>query len=168
MYCADDKKKIIDDVIKNSKISDENENIKELVKIELLNKSSFIFEVAGSQNEIFDFLYSILDKTAKKVKDNLKGFSKTDFMKETDPLNTIKDPIEFQYDITYEEKYLRNLLDKLQLLSSLKPDTDYISIFYERYIEKLSCDEICKNHKLTELQLNEKILEMVRFINKDN
>ena len=99
---------------------------------------------------------------------HLKGFSKTDFMKETDPLNTIKDPIEFQYDITYEEKYLRNLLDKLQLLSSLKPDTDYISIFYERYIEKLSRDEICKNHKLTELQLNEKILEMVRFINKDN
>ena len=84
MYYADDKKKIIDDVIKNSKISDENENIKELVKIELLNKSSFIFEVAGSQNEIFDFLYSILDKTAKKVKDNLKGFSKTDFMKETE------------------------------------------------------------------------------------
>ncbi len=88
-------------------------------------------------------------------------------MKDNDKFFGIDDPIEFQFDKTSEEKYLRELLLKLHNLSLIKTDYDFISVFYERYINKLPLDAISVKYNIPEDKLEDMILEMVRFINKD-
>ncbi|MDO5437127.1 MAG: hypothetical protein Q4F80_02900 [bacterium] len=48
------------------------------------------------------------------------------------------------------------------------PNKKYVSIFYERYVRKYETEVVCKNHNIKESELYNRLLEIVKFIGKEN
>lgn len=159
------RKQIVYDVIKHSKLFYGNKNKLELIAEDVLKKASFIFEVARSENEIYNYLSSLADASILKI--NEDDMKETEgFMRDYgDNLYSVDDPKTLSFDITDESAYLKKLLIKLYELENERQDKAYAAIFYERYIQKLSCDIIARIHNISENELNSRLIDIVKYVN---
>ncbi len=162
------KKRFIYDAVRNSNLYDGNEKNLELIADDILKKSSFVFEIAQSENEIFNYLISLVDASITKINEEKKSGNKTPMNEEIKNINSVIDPKTLSFDISDEGEYIKKLLIKLYELEKEKPDKNFAAIFYERYVQKLSSDVICKMHDITAEEFNFRLLEIVKAVNKDN
>lgn len=83
-------------------------------------------------------------------------------------LNSVQDPKTLAFDISNENDYLKKLLLRLFELEQNSPNKNYSTIFYERYIEHLGSEKICELHKISQNELNDRLLDIVKCVNKEN
>lgn len=87
---------------------------------------------------------------------------------EDESLYSVDDPKNLAFDITEENFYLKKILTKLNEMNLEFPNKKYVSIFYERYVRKYETEVVCKNHNIKESELYNRLLEIVKFIGKEN
>lgn len=160
------RKQLVYDVIKHSKLFCGDKDKLDLIAEDVLKKSSFIFEVARSDNEIYNYLASLTDASILRINENDVTKETGGFMRDYgDSLYSVDDPKTLSFDISDEGVYLKKLLIKLYELEKNYKDKSYAAIFYERYIQKLPSDVIAKMHNISENELNSRLLDIVKHIN---
>ena len=160
-----EKKQIIINALKKSSSIDD-EKIADFLLNNIYSKSSLIFEISKDENEIFNHLEAFIqsslnaiERDKDKMTDNLSN--------ERDLTDLIEDPKNLSFDISGEIEYSKKMLRKLSELDGLKPNKDYISIFYRKYIKNESMQEIAKELKISEKEAVARIFDIVKFTGKE-
>lgn len=164
MNLSHDKKQLIFDVIKKSEHYIENKILIDFVIKDVYSKSSFIFDITDDENEIFNYINSILEASFIKFFKTKRGKTKIK-MPDKYKFNVV-DPINISFDMTKNKEYLKNLLTKLYEAELKFPNKQYASIFYEKYIHGLDSIENAKIHNISKRELELRLLDIVKFINK--
>ncbi len=161
------KRRIIYNVLEQNEIFRGNRKIIDLLANDIYAKTPAMFGISDSKNEIFNHLKTILQNSALKIKEETKEAFNAQVEETKDPFDIIEDPKSLMFDISDENEYLKRMLSKLFELDNLKPDKNYLSVFYKRYIKNSDCESIADELKITAKELNNRILEMVKFINRE-
>lgn len=159
-----EKKQIIINALKKSSIDDEK--IADFLLNNIYSKSSLIFEISKDENEIFNRLEDFIQSSLNIIERD-KNKMTDDLLNEKDLTDLIEDPKNLSFDISGEIEYSKKMLKKLSELDSLKPDKNYISIFYRKYIKNESMQEIAKELKISEKEAVARIFDIVKFTGKE-
>ncbi len=158
-----EKKQIIYNILKTNGIIHENEKNADFIVSDIFLKSALFLDVFDDENEVYNYLKNFIDNLAENS-------SKEPSMAENiiqDDIDLIKDPKTVVFDITEENKYVKKILKRLAEIDHLKPNKKYISIFYKKYINNASFDEIAKELNISDKELRDRIFDIVKFISKD-
>jgi len=150
-------KKIENAPLEKSKLLKDNKNVTSFIIDDIFLNLPNMY--AGSGDELYKSFKSRIKKQ--------KRAKKKEMLNSNDPYLTIKDPAAMLFDKAGEEKFLKNILKKLNELDILKPDKKYISIFYRKYIENKTTDIIAGEMKLSPEEIQTRILEIVKYVNKE-
>lgn len=159
-----EKKQIIINALKKSSIDDEK--IADFLLNNIYSKSSLIFEISKDENEIFNRLEDFIQSSLNIIERD-KNKMTDDLLNEKDLTDLIEDPKNLSFDISGEIEYSKKMLKKLSELDGLKPDKNYISIFYRKYIKNESIQEIAKELKISEKEAVARIFDIVKFVGKE-
>ena len=159
-----EKKQIIINALKKSPIDDEK--IADFLLNNIYSKSSLIFEISKDENEIFNRLEDFIQSSLNVIERD-KNKMTDDLLNEKDLTDLIEDPKNLSFDISGEIEYSKKMLKKLSELDGLKPDKNYISIFYRKYVKNESMQEIAKELKISEKEAVARIFDIVKFVGKE-
>ncbi len=128
--------------------------------IDEIYNTSIILEIFKNDNEIEE----LIKKFSSCKENKSRKVSKINMEENIENINSINDPLNNSFATLEEEKRVTKIMDKLKELHFKRAKRQYAEIFYERYINNLSSEEIGKMYNITKEEVNTRILEMVRYI----